>query len=413
MPALPALRQKAVEAIGEALSKQDIVRLVKAATGNDIFNIYADENDPRAVAVSKTLAQLEKEGKERWLLTYVLIAIAEQKLRTLIVKTWPNTLVGLPQAGGQVDNALKYLRTVFIPLSIDLRQELKERHASFDEIRQRIAELYVYKSLHELLHVLNVKLVVAGSAPGTGTDDFAAILQQCDTIAAQAPAAVALLEKQAIELAWISQLAGLAASLKSAMQGSDTAACLSARNAIQSMVRLHLARLNTLIFNSANDLPFEALVYGYPLDIETKDQFDDLVFAVRDLKPTVIARALKQSMWQEAENEITLIADFFNVASDEFSGFSEHWFPLKSRVLWLANLDPDDAWAKQAQQFSDEIEDGLSREKLDDEVKHRFEAFRNLFRFRFLAIDNTLKQDCSSLRMIDAPLTEILKELAP
>jgi hypothetical protein len=127
----------------------------------------------------------------------------------------------------------------------------------------------------------------------------------------------------------------------------------------------------------------------------------------------VIARALKQSMWQEAENEMSLIADFFNVAGDEFSEFSEHWFPLKSRVLWLATLDPDDAWAKQAQQFSDEIEDGLSREKLDDEVKHRFEAFRNLFRFRFLAIDNTLKQDCSSLRMIDAPLTEILKELAP
>ena len=110
MPALPVLRQKAVEAIGEALSKQDIVRLVKAATGKDIFNIYADESDPRAVAISKTLAQLEKEGTERWLLTYVLIAIAEQKLRTLIVKTWPNTLVSLPQAGGQVDNALKYSR---------------------------------------------------------------------------------------------------------------------------------------------------------------------------------------------------------------------------------------------------------------------------------------------------------------
>ena len=413
MPALPALRQKAVEAIGDALSKQDIVRLVKAATGNDIFNIYADENDPRAVAISKTLAQLEKEGTERWLLTYVLIAIAEQKLRTLIVKTWPNTLVGLPQAGGQVDNALKYLRTVFIPLSIDLRQELKDRHASLDEVRLRITELYAYKSLHELLHVLNVKLVVAGAAPAAGAGDFSAILQQCDAIAAQAPAAVALLEQQAIELAWTSQLAGLAASLKSAVQASDASAGLNARNAIQSMVRLHLARLNTQIFKSANDLPFEALVYGYPLDIETKDGFDDLVFAVRDLKPTVIARALKQSMWQEADNEITLISDFFNVAGDEFSEFSQHWFPLKSRVLWLANLDPDDAWAKQAQQFSDEIEDGLSKEKLDDEVKHRFEAFRNLFRFRFLAIDNTLKQDCSSLRMIDAPLLEILKELAP
>jgi hypothetical protein len=55
----------------------------------------------------------------------------------------------------------------------------------------------------------------------------------------------------------------------------------------------------------------------------------------------------------------------------------------------------------------------LANKKLDDQIKTLFDSWRNSFRFRFLAIDNTLKLDCHSLRKIDGPLTEILKELVP
>lgn len=414
MSALSSLRQKAIEAIGAALTEQDIERVVLEATGNDIYNIYAAKGEPRASLISKTLAQLENEGTERWLLTYILIASAQEKLRMLIVKTWPKTLVDLPQAEGQVASALKNLHLLLnIPLPTDLKYELRPKHEAFGEIRRRIAELYVYKSLHEFLHVLQLKLVVAGAAQTGAGPDFSGILAQCAEIAAQAPSIVALLDSGETELAWISQLGGLAASLKSATAASDIAACLGFRDVIQGLTRLHLSRLNTRVFTAAKELSFEALVEDLPLDIETQDAFTELVHAVRELKPTVIARALKQSMWQDAEKQISDIANIVNVVGDEFSEFSEHWSTLKSRVLWLATLDPGDPWAKQAQQFSDEIDDGLSKEKLDDEIKHRFETYGNLFRFRFLAIDNTLMQDCSSLRLIDAPLTQILTELAP
>ena len=76
------------------LSEEDIVNVVRAATGNDIFNVYCGRNDPRAIQLSKTLDQLEIEGTERWLLTYILIAITQEKIRRLIVKTWPKTLIG-------------------------------------------------------------------------------------------------------------------------------------------------------------------------------------------------------------------------------------------------------------------------------------------------------------------------------
>ena len=412
MPALPGLRQKAVEAIGAALTQKDIETLFMQATGKDIYNVVGTPNDPRALLISKALTKLEEWGAERWLLSLILIAIAQEKLRMLIVRTWPNdTLIKLPQVEGQVAKALTVLGAVLnTPLSPGLRSALKPKHDAFDEILRRIAELYAYESLHEHLHVLHLKLVVVGSAPG-GPVDFNGILARCDEIAAQAPQAVALLRSSEVELAWISQAATMAASLKAAVAASDTASCLRIRDAIQALTRIHLSRLNTRVFKAANELSFEALVMDLPLDIEAMDTFAEFDQAFRGLKPTVISRALKQSMWQQLEKQISLIADLISVPGQEFSEFSEHWFELKSRVLWLANLDPDDPWAKQAQQSSDEVDDALIKEKLDDDIRHRFESYRNLLGFRFLAIDNTLKQDCSSLQKITVPLSEILREL--
>lgn len=421
MPAVPEFRKKTIEAIGEVLSEEDIVSVVRAATGNDIFNVYCGRNDPRAIQLSKTLDQLEIEGTERWLLTYILIAIAREKIRKLIVKTWPKTLVGLPQAEDQVANALKYLDTLLkLPLSMDLRHELKPKHDAFEEIRQRIATLYAYKNLHEDLHQLSLKLTfgelvqsVAAAGP-----DFDGIASLCEKTLAEAPTFAPLLGEQSedakTELAWIAQLQAISAALRAAMAASDVAACQRAVQDIGQLIKVQLARLNVKVFRAANDLSFEALTYDFPDDIETQDAFNDLVHAIRELKPTILARALKHNLWQEAENDISVVEDFFNISGQDIADISEPWFAVKSRVLWLSTLDPDDPWATQVRQLSDSIDDDiLAKKKLDDGIKAQFDAFRNSFRFRFLAIDNTLKMDCSSLRRIDGPLTEILKELVP
>jgi hypothetical protein len=206
----------------------------------------------------------------------------------------------------------------------------------------------------------------------------------------------------------------MSTSLKSAMAAADTAASLSAVDDIKQLIKVQLARLNGKVFKAATDLSFEALTYDLPDDIEDEAAFNDLVHAIRELKPTVLARALKHHLWQETENDISVVEDFFNIPGQEVADISEPWYAVKSRVLWLAELDPDDPWAKQAREYSDEIEDGMVGKKtMDDQIRAHFETYRNLFRFRFLAIDNTLKLDCGSLRRIDGPLTEILKELAP
>src|SRR3954454_1858087 len=220
MPAVPEFRKKTIEVIGEVLSEEDIVSVVRAATGNDIFNVYAGRDDPRAIQLSKTLDQLEIEGTERGLLTYILIAIAREKIRKLIVKTWPKTLIGLPQDEDQVASALKYLDTLLkLPLSRDLRYELKPKHDAFNEIRQRIATLYAYKNLHEDLHQLSLKFTLgalAQSAPGGGAD-FDGIAGQCEKTLAEAPSLTPLLGEQSdevkTELDWISRLQAITTAL--------------------------------------------------------------------------------------------------------------------------------------------------------------------------------------------------------
>jgi hypothetical protein len=423
MPPLPEMRKKTIEAIGEVLTEDQIVYVVRAATGKDIFNVYAGRNDPRAIQLSKTLDQLELEGTERWLLTYILIAIMREKIRKLIVKTWPKTLVGLPQAEDQVESALTYLNTLLkVPLSNDVKQELKSKlkQDAFKEIRHRIDVLYTYKNLHEDLHQLSMKLTfgqLVQSVSATGPD-FKGIAEQCDKTLRDKPSLEATLSKNsedsAIELAWISRLEAITTSLNSALAVSDTAACLRAVDDIQQLIKMNLSRLNTKVYKAATDLSFEGLTTDLPETIEDEAAFDKLVRAVRELKPTVLARALKHNLWQETENDISLVEDFFNIPGQEVADISEPWFAVKSRVLWLAELDPDDPWAGKARQFSDQIDDQmLQKKELDDQIRAQFETYRNLFRFRFLAIDNTLKLDCGSLRKIDMPLAAILNELVP
>jgi hypothetical protein len=412
-------RTNTIRQIGELLSEDAIVEAVKAATGNDIFNIYCGRNDPRAIQLSKTLDQLEIEGTERWLLTHILIVIAGEKIRRLIVNIWPKTLIRLPQAEGQVESALKYLDALLkLPLSMDLKYELKPKHDAFNLILQHIATLYAYKNLHEDLHQLSVKLTfgeAVQSATAAGPD-FAEIANQCEKTLTEAPSFAPLLGEQSeeakTELTWISRLQASSTALREAMAAADHAAGLRAVEEIGQLIKVQLARLNLKVFTAAKEMSFEALTYDFPDDIETQDAFNDLVHAIRELKPTILARALKYSLWQEAENDMSVVEDLFNIPGQDVTDISGPWFALKPRVLWLALLDPDDPWATKINELTVKIGDQMLVSKtLDAPLKSLFEEYRKAFRFRFLAIDNTLKLDCTALRQIDGPLTEILKEL--
>lgn len=403
------------EEIGKILTDADIDALVDRATGLDVNNSFATPNDPRKVRIRKTLKALMETGEERLLLTYMLIrAIAQDKVRKKIVAAFPGTLIGLPPAAGQVTSALTCLQELIIsPLSPGLRSKLRPKRAQFNDIVQGIITLFAYKSLHEYLLKLLFTLSLSEGLLENPLDhlapNFDNIFHQIDDIVAQAPKTVALLGADgAQETGWIAELPQLSASLRAASGTLDKAAI--AIDDMQRMVRLNLSRLNGRIFAAVQEIPFDALIRDPPDTIEDRAEFKNLVQAMRDLTATVLARALKNKMWQDAENQISLIGSYFDSPGDP-AVIAEDWASLRERVDWLADLDPDEQWAVEAKKYGGDIDLELSKEKLDGGVKMHFEAYQRWFRGPFQKIDDTLKLDYGSLTQIDDPLTRILKEL--
>jgi hypothetical protein len=410
-------------AIGEVLTDEEIELLVKQATGNDIYNEYAGRNDPRKIKIKKTIEALNHIGNERWLLTWVLIYAAAQerlrekqeKLREKIVKAFPKTLIDLPQAESHVGTALDHMQKVLnTPFPPPLKFQLRPKRPSFAEIVQSIVTLFGYKSLHEGLLLLLFTLSYNEALLANPADDvdpnIESIARQMDEVVKQAPAALALLGVAAAEQrGWVSQLTPFSAALRAAAGAPDTAAHII--DDIQRLVRENLSELNRKIFAAVQKLSFEPLMSDLPLDIENRAEFKNLVQAMRDLSATILARTLKYKMWQDAENQMSLVGTYF-IAPDDAAGIADDWFKLQSRVDWLANLEPNEQWSKEAKEHAGEIETELFKEgQLEDDARMHFEAYRTWFRGPFKKIDQALTVDCGSLRKMDDPLTKILNEL--
>ena len=91
MAILQAWREHLTRGIATALSQdEDFTRVVKDATGYDPYEEYTSRYLSRRQQISEILTVLEKEGSERWLLTYVLVGASQNdQLPGLIAKAYP------------------------------------------------------------------------------------------------------------------------------------------------------------------------------------------------------------------------------------------------------------------------------------------------------------------------------------
>jgi hypothetical protein len=416
MPLPPTLLKPLADAIGKAFTRDEVEELVLLATGNKLFVIYAAPDDPTSRAVLRTLEQLGNEGAERWLLTQVLAsAVSNVALRRMIVKACPETLVSLPSADQQVDRALQYLRQVMeAALAPDYRQELRPSRDQLSDISLQIATLDAYKTLHECLHGLHLKLAFRPTSAAAADDE--ARLQELKTFrediekaCATARRAITGLRADADgtqgELTWIAELERLAVQSGSGTEAADLLA------GIQRLIRLQLSRLNKNIFDAANRLLLHRLIEVLPQDFSVEDFFIQFAHAIHELKTTLIARAIVHKVWQDAENELSLIEEFFAMPAGGASRIGEHWLTLRTQVLWLASLDPDAEWSKNAKAYSEQIDLQLTAEKFEG-VRPSFETYCRLVKFRFFAIDATLKADCGSLGKFHPQLKRMVEEIS-
>ena len=416
-------------AIGEVLTDEEIELLVKQATGQDIYNIWASPTDARKIKVKKVIVDLKLRGNERWLLTYILIFAAAQermlrqtqeKLRNKIVKAFPGTLVGLPQADMYVETTLNTLQTILnTPFPLPRKLQLRPKQPSFAAIIERIVKLFAYESLHESWLLLLITLSYNEallSDPGTVDPNLESVARQIDAVANRSPAAIALLKDAGADhAAQVNQLTPLAVDIRNATGIQDVSARTTAATEIidnvQRAARAALSRLNGDIFKTVRELTFESLMVDLPSDIEERPEFKELVQAMRDLTVTVLARTLKHKMWQDAENKLSLVGSYFESPTDAEVA-AKDWFSLRDSVDWLAKLEPDQQWSSEAKLHTTEIDTEVYKEMgLDEAAKAHFHAYRKWFTGPFKRIDDALNADYGSLRKIDSALSKIVDAL--
>src|ERR1700704_5401382 len=124
-----------------------------------------------------------------------------------------------------------------------------------------------------------------------------------DQIVEQTADPLALLGASAVqENAWVGQLPQLSAALRAADGTPDKAADVI--DQIQRMVRVNLAGLNRKIFDSVQNLSFDALTSDdLPSSIQDRKEFKEMAQGIRDLKATGLARVLNHKLWLAAENQ--------------------------------------------------------------------------------------------------------------
>jgi hypothetical protein len=420
MTILPSLRALVTKDVASFLSdNQKIKDIVEEAAGENPYVEWTHPTSPFGKQISEILEGLEGKNADRWLLTYILVAAVEDneldELRKLIVRACPETLIITSKFEQQVERVLTVLQKLLTqPLAPNVLEFFRLNQARLQIVVQDTARLFAYKSLHESLHALQSKLTVGealGAVLGEDTEAHAAI----SIARAQAEQATALLAvssaDESAELTWIAALKPLGEELKAAAAAADHSLERDLIEQVRYLIRSHLLRLDRRVFEAARRLSLSAIVENPPYDLKDRPEFIELNYAIRDLKPTVLARALKHRMWQDAEKELFLIDALLDVPGPATADTVHEWFRFKSRILWLAALDPDAGWSADAQTLADQISDAMAAAEKRDSIKAYRTKYSKLIAVCFFAIDAMLKTDCTTLRKVDGPLNAILKEL--
>jgi hypothetical protein len=427
MPLAPDKIDFMAKAIGGLLHGPLVEQAFLDATGSGLYDEFAGRDSPLNQAIVDALTKLNKDGRVRWLLTYVLIdAVAIDELRRLIVGNYPEALTPAPSFAAQVDRVLAALTAVMnAVLKPEIKPRLETAGPKLAGISRKIDVFLAYKNFHAILHGLHLKLTVRpafgpSADPKLRLDDLNDWYKQVNAVYAGVSAtATALTDKYpdlrgAAEFDWIPRLQLLLAKWKPALDVSNVETGSTFLTAVQRLVPLQLSDLNARIFEAAKTLSLSDLISSVPLDVisslppDIRNSFIEFEFSVRDLKPSVLARVFEHKIWQDVDDGLSGLDQLLSTEGG-VAKFRNQWVELRLLAFWLATFYPTAPWPGEAKKYSDNIQEQLANKSYEQEgnavtvdvanpeIRPSYEGYRRLLRYQFLEIDTKFKQDCSSL----------------
>jgi len=209
------------------------------------------------------------------------------------------------------------------------------------------------------------------------------------------------------ELIWIKDLEKAHADFDEGIRSIDLARVLAAIASIDKVLARWPSRINTQLAEAARDLPLVELATKLQLlcDKSTtfKQQLGEKASELERLGSTVSTLAAIHDDWQMFDEELRLLEA---TVTQSLRDIEVIWPGLKDKAAKLYVVNPG-SWTQRFKHLTGEIDLALQTRDLGL-AKGHFIRFSSAARDRFYLADQNLKNGCSMLQQITAPIEAIL-----
>lgn len=303
-----------------------------------------------------------------------------------------------------------------------VREALLEYRVRFQNVLGRIGRLIAFKSVHDLLHVVQLRCydAIMRDLPRLTTDDTA--VDSIDSYAYELLTSIEQLRKidedpifTSSRLKWIDTLQRAYEALVGGVKDRDEKKVKQAANLIDRVLAAEPARIDSRLFEVADELQLEAVcdavafvcdrckTGGMPNEklaslMEARD-----VLEVLDANLNTLVRS--HQLWQDVD--VTIRRVDTNIDTDTFE-LKDEWPELKKSVEALSASTAE--WARKLREDEKAIEGAIAEDSQPSMIRF-FRRFRQKAATRFFMLDRDLKAQCGELGNIGKPLSDIVEAL--
>jgi hypothetical protein len=436
-PKIPAGQfQSVCDAIGDTFTFSQLDAIIYRCFAEHKINDYAGPDLPRRQVATACLTHLEMEGLQVIFLANVLVMVPPDSAAfKTIVMALPEAQSAIPELRTELPDVLAGLAQARHRIADPAaKAALRGYRRTIEDVGQGIVLLDCYKSLHDCLHTIQIRQFAAllASVRKVSTDD-----EQMDYLREyqdQVRAAIALAQtvvqrlpsqgaRRPIEEKWIGELDQAVKFYRKGLEEHNSGAAKIGVIKMSIVLKFQSPRLNDLIAAAAKDLPLanlrEVLGTLSHQDPVHSPELAAAADALGKVETALKGRVAEHDMWQSVDKGIWYLDELFGQSADPTEDFTGFWPEVRQPARTLADMSPGAEWASSIADSATRIDEEILRldaaKNIAPPVKSMlagiFAGFRSDARHRFFAVDQLLKQDCTLLIDIEAPIAGILEEL--
>jgi hypothetical protein len=206
------------------------------------------------------------------------------------------------------------------------------------------------------------------------------------------------------ELTWIEDLEKAYADFDEGIRRIDLAQMLAAIASVETILARWPSRINTQLTETARDLSLVELVRKLQLLCDKSTTFKQLLgdkaWELERSASSIPTLAAIHDDWQMFDEDLRL------TITQSLRDIEVIWPGLRDKAANLCVVNPGN-WTQRIKRLSGEIDLAIQARNLDL-AKGHFIRFTSAARDRFYLADQDLKNGCSMLQQISAPIEEIL-----